>query len=53
VLKEKTRVVERVVIRDTIWIKESEQKNFWGKTKTQKEVTQASDSTESVSEEIY
>jgi hypothetical protein len=52
VLKEKTRVVERVVIRDTIWIKESEQKNFWGKTKTQKEVTHASDSTESVSEEI-
>jgi hypothetical protein len=52
VLKEKTRVVERVVIRDTIWIKESEQKNFWGKTKTQKEVTHATDSTGSVTEEI-
>jgi hypothetical protein len=53
VLKEKTKVVERVVVRDTVWIKESEQKNFWGKTKTQKEVTHASDSTESVTEEIY
>jgi hypothetical protein len=41
-----------VVIRDTIWIKETEQKNFWGKTKTQKEVTHATDSTESVSEQI-
>jgi hypothetical protein len=45
-------VVERVVVHDTIWIKESEQKNFWGKTKTQKEVKHASDSTETVSEEI-
>jgi hypothetical protein len=52
VLKEKVRVVERVVVRDTIWIKESEQKNFWGKTKTKKEVKHASDSTESVTEEI-
>jgi hypothetical protein len=52
ILREKVKVVERVVIRDTIWIKESEQKNFWGKTKTEKEVTQQTDSTQTVTETI-
>jgi hypothetical protein len=52
VLREKVKVVERIVIRDTIWIKESEQKNFWGKTKTEKEVTQQTDSTQTVTETI-